>query len=211
MRCLIRQGPDPAGPLARCPSAARGELTKPVDGDEAQSTAVEPLYDAGEGGDGLGTVATRVVHEHDRPGRGRCGHRRDDGVRSRGGCRFSKELSSRTAVTWADVRCLIVLSGGLSQRSVIFFRNRPRAAGEGSFVRVPAVRWRWQLSPRSIRRSMATLALNEGVPLHEVQDYLGHATPAPPAATTSAATGSSAPRIPAARDADGRHASRSPR
>jgi IstB-like ATP binding protein len=38
-------------------------------------------------------------------------------------CRFSKQLSSRTAVTSADVRCLIVLSRRLSQRSVIFFRN----------------------------------------------------------------------------------------
>jgi hypothetical protein len=36
-------------------------------------------------------------------------------------CRFSKELSSRTAVTSADVRCLTVLSRRLSQRSVISF------------------------------------------------------------------------------------------
>jgi hypothetical protein len=51
-------------------------------------------------------------------------------------CRFSTELSSRTAVTSADVRCLIVLSRRLSQRSVIFFRNRRRPAGEGSFLGV---------------------------------------------------------------------------
>lgn len=59
-------------------------------------------------------------------------------------CRFSKELSSRTAVTSADVRCLIVLSRRLSQRSAISFRNNALASAR----------------PRSTRRMSA---LPEGV------------------------------------------------
>jgi hypothetical protein len=42
-------------------------------------------------------------------------------------CRFSKELSTRAAVTWADAERLIVLSQRLSHRSVIFFGQRPTA------------------------------------------------------------------------------------
>src|SRR5262245_55943475 len=78
--------------------------------------------------------------------------------------RFSKELSSRTAVSSVDVRCLIVLSRRLSQRSVIFFRNRGDrlARGRPAVCRTPIdglhgglTRWvtpsltgavRWQLS-----------------------------------------------------------------
>ncbi len=36
----------------------------------------------------------------------------------------SQELSNHGAVTWADARCLTVLSQSLSHRSVIFFNNR---------------------------------------------------------------------------------------
>jgi hypothetical protein len=42
-------------------------------------------------------------------------------------CRFSKELSTHAAGTWADARRLIVLSQRLSHRSVIFFGPGPMA------------------------------------------------------------------------------------
>lgn len=38
-------------------------------------------------------------------------------------CRLSKNLSTHSAVTWADAACLTVLSRRLSHRSVIFFKN----------------------------------------------------------------------------------------
>lgn len=51
-----------------------------------------------------------------------------------------------------------------------------------------------RLSPRSLRHSFATELLGAGVPLLDVKDAMGHADPAPPAATTGPGTTSTATR-----------------
>ncbi len=45
-----------------------------------------------------------------------------------------------------------------------------------------------QLSRPSLRHSAITAALNAGVPFRDVQDFAGHADPAPPAAATDQGT-----------------------
>ncbi|WP_374225675.1 tyrosine-type recombinase/integrase [Micromonospora sp. C31] len=49
-----------------------------------------------------------------------------------------------------------------------------------------------QISPHSLRHAAATAALDDGAPLRDVKDLLGHADPAPPAGTTATAAASTA-------------------
>ena len=60
-------------------------------------------------------------------------------------------------------------------------RRLTRAAG------VPGAE---RIHPHNFRHTFATEALDAGAALQDVQDALGHADPAPPAATTAPATGS---------------------
>lgn len=57
-----------------------------------------------------------------------------------------------------------------------------------------------RVTPHALRHAAITLALDAGVPLHEVQDFAGHRDPARPAATTAPAAGSTGtPHTPSPR------------